>query len=329
MDNAFQSRVLTMAANLIKPVKTTILDKVFGRKKGMLNSVAEWDIKAGSERVLESVSVHAEAQVEDGLGRKNVTAPMPRFAKKRFIAAADLEKIRGFGTLAPQMLNERIGDEQRDMRTNVDLTREFMAAKALTGQVVDANGKVLVDYHFEAEQKPALTGAAAWTDADGDPLKNIRAWKKRISQNTTAVTGFYAFCGSGAMDALMDNEKASEKLKYVAGAKIAEQGRITHFGGIEIEEYFGSYLDDNGDRVDIIPENGFLLVGAGSEVAAELYAPVIDLKAPSGVGKGKKAQLFFSKSWELEDPSGRWIKVEARPLPVLIQPTAVVFATVA
>ena len=42
-------------------------------------------------------------------------------------------------------------------RQKIDLTREFMAVKALSGQVVDEAGTVLVDYQFPAEQKPNLS----------------------------------------------------------------------------------------------------------------------------------------------------------------------------
>ena len=214
------------------------------------------------------------------------------------------------------------------MRQTVDLTREFMAVKALSGQVVDRDGTVLVDYNLPAAHKPTLTGTGLWTNAASNPIKNIRAWKKLIGQNGGPINGFAAFCGSGAMDALINNDNARELLQYTAGQQIAETGRIARLSGVDIEEYDGSYLDASQVRHDLIPENVFALVGLGPNVAAELFAPVVDLQAEGGVGKGKQADVFFSKMWEVQDPSGQWIKVEARPLPVFFRPLCVVWATV-
>ncbi len=327
MDNIFKTRVISASVNKIKPVKTTVLDKVFGKKKQELSDRFAFDIKSSSERILKNIKVTESAQVTDKAGRKTVTCEAPRFAEKRLISAADLNAMRGFGDAsAPELLKSRIADEQMDMRTSVDRTREFMAVKALTGQVVDESGAVIVDYGFVSAQKPVLTSTAKWDDA-GDPMKNIRAWKKVISDEVT-VDRFYAFCGSKAMDALLGNPKALEFLKYTIGNQLANEGRITNFGGLEIEEYFGTYKDASGNRQPLIPEGAFIIVGVGADIAAELFAPVVDLEAGGGVGSGNIADMFFSKAWDEKDPSGKWIKVEARPLPVLFQPGAVVYATV-
>lgn len=328
MDNVFKTRVLTAAVNKIKPVRTPVLDKVFGRKKQELSDRFAFDIKSSSERLLKNIRVSEAAQVTDKLGRKVVTCEAPRFAEKRFISAADLNAMRRFGdAAAPELLKNRVADEQTDMRGTVDRTREFMAVKALSGQVVDSTGAVIVDYGFVSAQKPTLTSTARWNDTAGDPLKNIRAWKKVISDEVS-VDRFYAFCGSGAMDALLNNAKALDLLKYSSGSQIAESGRIVNFGGLEIEEYFGTYKDSSGTRQQLMPDAAFVIVGVGTDVAAELFAPVIDLEANGGAGGGGSAEMFFAKAWDEKDPSGKWIKTEARPLPVLFQPGAVVYATV-
>lgn len=329
MNSVFSVTALTMAVNMMRPATTVVLDKVFGRKKPQLTDQFSWDIKVSSERLMRNIRVSAEATVSDGVGRKNISCRAPRFSEKRFVSAADLNAMRAFGEQqAPQLLTERVGDEQFDMRQKIDLTREFMAVKALSGQVVDEAGTVLVDYQFPAEQKPVLAGTDLWTDPASNPVKHIRAWKKLVSQGAGLVNSFYAFCGSDAMDALIENATALELMKYTAGKQIAEEGRIAHLAGVEIEEYLGSYIDANGVRQDFIPADAFIMVAVGPDVAAELYAPVIDLKAPTGVGKGKAANVFFSKAWEVEDPSGTWVKVESRPLPVIIRPQAIIFATV-
>lgn len=330
MAGEFSPRALTTAVNLMKTAPTRVLDVVFANKKRQLTDTFAWDVKASSEGLLPNIRVTAEATVRGGIGRKTLTCRAPRYASKELITAAELNDMRKFGDAAyPELLKERIADEQFDMKQTVDMTREFQAVKALSGQVVDKYGNVLVDYNLPAAHTPTLTGTALWTDAASDPIGNVRAWKKLITQNGGPVTGFAAFCGSEAMTALINNESVRGLLGYQAGQQIAETGGISRLAGVGgIEEYFGSYLDSTGTRHDLIPEDVFCLVGLGSQVAAELFAPVIDLKAPGGVGKGQAADIFFSKMWENEDPSGQWLKVESRPLPVFFQPLCVVWAVV-
>jgi hypothetical protein len=177
-------------------------------------------------------------------------------------------------------------------------------------------------------QKPTLAGKNLWTDSESNPIKNIRAWKKIITQAIGAVDGFFAFAGSSAMDALLENQKVLDLMKNQVGQQIAEKGRITYLAECEIEEILGSYLDNSNVRKDFIPAEYFVLVGVSAQAAGELYAPAIDFDDPNGVGSGKPAGMFFTKSWKSEDPSGRWVKVEARPLPVLYKPEAIVYAKV-
>lgn len=328
MDNIFQTRALTAAVNLIRPVHTPVLDLVFAKKSGQLTPHFAWDVHAASEKVLGNISALESASIADNTTYKTITCEAPRFAEKRLIAASDLSGMRAFGsTAASELLKERIGREQADMRRKIDLTREFMACKALSGQVLDAEGNVLVDYHFDAAQTPTLTGTDLWTDAGSDPIANIRAWKKAIAQ-TGYVNRFVAFCGSDAMDAIMSHAGVLELLKYTQGSQIAEQGRVAQFMGVEIHEVLGSYIDNADVRQDMIPADRFIMVGLAEDAYIELFAPVVDLDVATGVGSGVAAEVFHSKAWVTEDPSGRWVKVEARPLPVLARPELILYAKV-
>lgn len=327
LDQIFKVRVLTTAVNKMRTVKTRVLDIVFKRKKGQLSSLFAWDIKSSNERILKNIRVSDAAQVTNGVKRKTVTCEAPRFAEKRFIGADKLDAARKAGEVGVETIKEKVADEQFDMRSDVDRTREFMAVKAVSGQVVDESGAVIVDYAFSADQKPTLAAGRKWNEGGTSPITDIRAWKKWIS-NRVSVDQFVAICGSAAMDALIENEAIGDKLKWVSGQQIAEEGRIARLAGVMIEEYFGTYKDASGNIVEMVPENAFILVGIGADTAAELYAPVVDLDDDAGVGSGKDPNIFFSKAWDEKDPSGKWVKVESRPLPVLFQPESVVYATV-
>ncbi|MEW6490768.1 MAG: major capsid protein [Thermodesulfobacteriota bacterium] len=330
LDSAFKARNLTAAINTMRPVKTPVLDAVFARKSRQDGDLFGWDVKFSARRLLPNIRVEAPATVRDKVGAKFVTCSAPRFAEKRFISAASLNSARAFGSeFEKATIEQKVAENQFDMRGDVDRTREFMAVKALQGQVVDEAGTVLVDYGFAAGQKPVLEGEAVWTHANSDPIGNIRAWKKLIADSMDGVDGFLAFCGGSAMTALLKNASVRALLGYQKGAAIAEAGQVTRLAGLgDIQEYFGTYKNSAGATQQLFPEDVFCLVGLSADHGAELYAPIVDLKAAGGVGNALPAEVFFSKSWEEEEPSGRWVKAEARPLPILYRPDCVVWADV-
>jgi len=328
MDDLFKTRALTGALNQLRPAPTLILDRVFKRKEPQLTDRFAWDIQTQSEGIMPNISVYAEASVSDNEGMKTVTCQSPRFSEKRMISAADLNGMRAFGSqVSVQLLTTKIGAVLASLKRKADITREFQAAMCLSGKVVDAKGVVLVDYGFSAAQKPVLTLTNRWSDPASDPLKDIRGWKKLIGQAAGNVSQYVAFVGTDVMDALMNHTKVLELLKYTHGKETAEEGRIINLAGVELVEYQGSYIDSNGARQDLVPPTHFRMIGLTGDHGAELFAPVVDLESPNGVGMGKPGDMFFSKSWLVKDPSGRWIKVEVRPLPVLMRPECVIDAT--
>ncbi|BBO80175.1 hypothetical protein DSCO28_07410 [Desulfosarcina ovata subsp. sediminis] len=334
MDNLFKIRTLTAAVNAIKAPSRRVYNRIFAPYENMQPSDRlAFDVISGSEKLLSNISIYAPATVDDKTSRKTITLTAPRIANKRFVATAELNAYRQFGGPGVQMMMDRIATEQKDMRGKHDRTLEFWAVNALKGVIYDSDlSTVLVDYNVDATHTPTLTGADLWTDAASDPIAKIRAWKKLIEDDSAAaIEAWVAFCGSGVMDALLGNTAVRELLKYDKGSQMAENGRIQRLAEVELDEYNGSYVDASETRQRYIGSDEFLLVGICDELAQVPYAPVVDDDAPGGVGnigEGERGVMFFSKSWKEQDPSGRWIKCESRPLPVLKRPGAVVDATV-
>jgi hypothetical protein len=340
MDNLFKVRTLTAAINAMKAPGRRVYNRLFAPREHMeLSDRLAFDIITGSEGILKSISVDAAAVVTTKTGMKTVTMTAPRLAQKRFIKTADLNAARAFGNqMAVATMKNRLAREQKDMRGIMDRTLEFWAVNALKGQILDSDlSTVLVDYNVNATHAPVLTASgdweAVWTDTtNSDPIRKIRGLKRLIEDDcSAAITGWLAYLGYEVMDALLQHQGVLEFLKYDQGSQMAENGRIKRLAEVELEEYNGSFIDDEGTRRRFVGSDEFLLVGLCDDIVDCPYAPVVDSKAPNGVGnitsKGQ-GELYFSKSWEEEDPSGRWVKAETRPLPALQRPDAIVDATV-
>lgn len=334
MDNLFKIRTLTAAVNAIKAPARRVYNRIFAGFENMQPSDRlAFDVISGSEKLLSNISIFAPASVDDKTSRKTITLTAPRIANKRFVATAELNAYRQFGTAGVEMMKDRIAREQKDMRGKHDRTLEFWAVNALKGKIYDSDmTTVMVDYNVDASHTPTLTGTDLWTDAASNPIAKLRAWKQMIEDDSAAnIDAWVAFIGSGVMDALLVNSAVRELLKTDKGSQIAENGRIQRLAEVELDEYNGSYLDSSSTRQRLIASDELLLVGICDELADVPYAPVVDDDAPGGVGNvgaGGQGTMFFSKSWKEKDPSGRWVKCESRPLPVLKRPGAVINATV-
>jgi hypothetical protein len=267
-------------------------------------------------------------------GRKVITMTAPRLAEKRLIHVSEMNAMRAYGAqFAAEQMKTRAARELFDMRGKFDRTLEFWAASTLKGKIYDSDGStILVDYNMAGDHTITLTSTDVWTDkTNSNPVNRIRAWKQKIEDDCMVpITSWQAYCGSGCMDALVAHTEVIKLLQYQQGKQIAEEGRIVNLAGVHIEEYNGSYINNSDTRTRFIAAADFILIGIAADTFDCPYAPIVDNQVPGGVGNvvnGKPA-LFFSKSWEVEDPSGRWIKVEGRPLPVLQRPEAIIRATV-
>jgi len=335
MDDLFKIRVLTAAVNAMKAPTMKVYNRIFRGKEHMdVSDRLAFDIITGSQKILKNISIYAPATVTDKTGRKTVTITAPRLASKRFIHTAELNALRAYGQqIRVEMMKTRIAREQKDMRNEHDRTLEFWACNALKGIIYDSDlSTVLVDYNVDSSHTPTESGDDLWTDSACNPINQIRKYKRLIKDDSNAaISEWISFVGYEAMDALLTNTKVLDLLKYAKGRKIAEEEDVARLAKTEINEYDGSFIDDEGDRQRFIGKEYFMLIGMCEDLVDVPYAPVVDDDAPGGVGNidaGGNGVMFFSKSWKKQDPSGRWIKTEARPLPVLQRPGAVVYAKV-
>lgn len=336
MDSNFFIVALRKTVFEIQPQNTKLFDKYFRPNLSFADSdKITFDIYEGSPGLLRNLSVFEPAQIIDKGNRKAVTVIAPRLAPKTFFAAAEFNRVATIASqFGPRKARETFQQKferelQSSIMATIEMTLEFWASRALKGKIYDADlSTVLVDYNMPSSHLPTRD----WTDTSSNPIEDIREWKALIEKDVKApVVGYEAICGKKAMNALLKNETVLKLLQYQRGARMAEQGDVERLVGVTIEEYNATFTDNDGNSVPYIPENAFVLIAQlkTNDVFDCPYAPVIDLKAKGGVGSNQPMNDFiFRKVWEEEDPSGVWVKLETRPLPVVRRPAAIVYATV-
>jgi hypothetical protein len=243
--------------------------------------------------------------------------------------------MRQYGDqFAAEQMMSRIAREQYDMKLMLDRTLEFWAANAMRGKIYDSDlTTVLVDYGVDSTHIIDLNDTSdEWDVSAGDPVANIRTWKRLIEEDSqTMITGWTAYVGYEAMDALLTNETVLASMQYTKGSQLAENGRIAMLAGVMLEEYNGYYKTSAGVKKRTVGSNEFILIGECSDLTDCPYAPVINSEVAGGVGNTTRigtGVMFAADTWLEKDPNGRMISIEGRPLPVLKRPGAVINAVV-
>ena len=344
----FDHRVLTNTINEIRTGMTTVLDTIFQDKDPQTSDKFQIDIITGSQEIMRSIDVHSEAQIAPKTSGKTILIQAPRFSEKVHIEAAELNGIRELGRRdAAELLMRKISRESTNLRGRVDRTREVMAVSALRGVVTDGAGQELITYEIPDSHKPdqfisssastpgVLGTNLAWdslTDAQADQLlKDIRGWQRIIEDDVPLpIDRWVAFCGWKVMDSITFNTGLKDLFKYERGSDVVSRGRfVGQLAGMEVIEYNGTYKTDDDSEtstVRFVEPHEMIIVGWNNSFFSEKYAPQVRLNAPGGVGTGRLPEMFYSESWEVNDPSGRTLMVEARPLPVVHVPEAILYA---
>ena len=334
MDELFSYRVLTAAVNQMKAPARKIFNRFFAPvAKGVPSGLIQFDVISGSEEVLGRIRLDEPSTFENNTHRVTKTLEAPKISNKRLILDSDIQDYRKIGSkMSVEMMKDRIAQEQLDMLNKHYRTLEFWSANALRGAIYDSDlSTVLVDYGLATTHTTDLTGTDLWSDTGSQPINKLRYLKKLIEDDCdTEIKSWVAYMGSEAMDALLEHADTKAWLDgTMEGVKVIEDGRIARIAGIELIEYNGSFLSGS-TRYRFIETDHMLLIGVCDNMVECPYGTLAYKSAPGGIGNQVNGQMamFFSDAEKKWDPDGMFIRVSARPVPVLKRPDAVWYAKV-
>lgn len=332
---AFQWRTMTTAINQIPKAPMMLQDLIFKTRNANASEIVDVDVVVGGRKILPFVSNHAAGTIIEKMAGEMRSVRTPRVRVKKPFTAVELLSTRAPGNTfyaggsdINAAREAKVGMELDDLRNRIDLTIEYMCAQALLGaySVTNEGHTFSIDFNMPSAHKPVLGSGSGWNESGGDILGDIDDWTQLISD----AVGFgptIGLCGKNVVKALRGNAIAAallDKRRVDAGSFIwnANNNYLGPFNGIEMYRYGNSYTDVVGNSSKFIGDNTFVLVAPDARFSVE-FGPIMDLDVGANV-----MSEFFSKSWLKEDPSALWMLAESRPLPVLWQPEAVVYADV-
>lgn len=340
----FDTRVLNRVVRDLDQPSSFLLDMFFTQIQTEESKEIHFDLDKSKPRITPFVSPKHAGKVMDKLGYETKTYA-PAYAKDKREFDPDLPLKRQIG--------ERIGGSlspaarmQMAIRLAladqiVCLTRRenVMAAEALRlGQVTvegDGHPTEVVDFGRDSGLTIALTSTDKWDDAASTPVDDLEEWATAVQDASGAVAvevvmdpkAWKLFRKKDDVKALLDTRRGSAstmELGPMARGQGAAKARMVGFiGDFRIWVYNETYVDQADVTQKMLPDFT-VLVGSSTDLeGVRAYGMIQDHKS------GFTAQRMFTKSWEEEDPSVRWLMMQSAPLVVPYRVNACLAATVA
>ncbi|USR38097.1 major capsid protein [Ectopseudomonas hydrolytica] len=241
------------------------------------------------------------------------------------------------GEMSPAQRHDAVvADILVEQEENIVAREEWMAVEAvLYGKVTMAgpdHPPVEVDYGRNPDNQIVLAGAAKWDTVDPetyDPTDDIEDW----AALTTGSAGVLMM-GKGAWRLFSRFKAVKEKLDTRRGSTSQlelgpqlekEVMRKGFFGEYEIIVYTGKYTNDEGQKVNFMPEYGVLVAPAMADNVMA-YGGIQDAKANAN---GIAAAERYPSNWFTDNPSVEWLQTQTAPVPVLFDADEFTFVLVA
>lgn len=308
---------LAASINNLEVPKHRIAELGIFKEKGIRTTSVKIEYKDGQVMLVPEKERGADGVRTNGTKRKLYTFEAVHLPVEGGLSADSVQNLRAFGSETElEELDVLIQEEQEVHRSSLDATIEYLRMGALTGQVIGAEGNVIVDL-FNVFGIPADSNKH---DIDfTKPLKTqLLDVKRKSEKNQKGIKGkrYRAFCSSGFFDELLENadfQKAHER--YLNGKALREDVRAgVEWQGIIWEEY----EEEVGDKRFIPQGEARVYPEDKPGLFATWFAP-----ADYNETVGTKGLPYYSKSEPRRMGKGIDIESQSNPINVCTNPLAV------
>ncbi len=242
MPDMFSVATLTDAINKLPQIPTKIGDSNLFREEGINTQYAAIDEYQGRVSLIQSQPRNADPVPVKRDGRKTHTLRAVHLPASAVIEPDELDSIRPFGAVTIEMgVAKLLNNRQMSMKNRLIVTREWHRMGALRGQVLDADGTVLLDL-FQEWGVTKATQVMNLNVATTDVRANIMAARRpaELKLGGVMVQGWRAYCSPSFMDAFVGHASVQKAFANWSGAQEALGGDVRRgftWGGVEWIEY--------------------------------------------------------------------------------------------
>ena len=308
----FNSTQLTGVVNKRRPVRTPILDAHFTARRQVGTPQIQLDVLRDVEGLAIDISHGVKSTRAKNVGWDTKTFTIPRFSEHDILTANDVLGLRAPGQVNRSEALMGLYNRKLDaIRRRFDRTTEYMAVRAMQGEVVDGGGNVIATYEME----PKVT--IKFSDSTDDPVDVFDDAAVAISRKLGGEPGnLIAYCGINAYKKLRNHDKVQQLLTGPQGPQMIESGEVRRISGITIRRMPNVFADLSGADQPFVDDDTIII--ASDDMGGELiYGPC--------EGSGGRLALvnYLVDTWEEKDPPGTVVRVETNPLPIVTRPDSV------
>lgn len=214
--DVFDRSVIQGSVEQMYPVNMGLYDLFFGGKEvePVDTEYVEVDIYKGSRRISKySKRGHRGTQVEN-VGYKTEVYRPPLMSPEKTTRAAEMFK-KEFGKSVYDSSGNaarayaKLGKDFAELKEMCERTKLTQVSDALsTGTItIEENGVTrVIDFDMPASHKIVLSGSDLWSDTLSDPIADIKAWKRLVSQDSGVSCDAMVF-GNEVVDAFVAHPK--------------------------------------------------------------------------------------------------------------------------
>jgi len=319
--NFLKNGVLTGIVQSFKP-SDTLIAKDFFTPVRTLSDNFSFDVVSNSKGKLDFRNADSSAGVSSLLDRERKKVILATLREKRQLPESVLRWWSGAGKDVPEAGQQALARELEDLNYQLDRTWEYLMWQELTTGSVTLTGEDTQTYNFGTIG--SATSSPTWaTTATSTPLADLVGWKRTVEQNS-GMPATDIYLSSQALEYLFESTSAQALLGDGTKDQYGMTGVIPNIAGMKVHIVDGGY-DVSGSFKYYLSTNGtagnMCVIKTAGAVGQFAEGPPVDSKAPEGL-TGK-----FAKSWEDEDPAGRWVLVTQTAMAGLTNPERVFCGT--
>jgi hypothetical protein len=306
---------LTAAINQAPFVPGIIAGQKLFSEKGIATTAAFIEFKNGKITLVPSAPRGGVAQIYSGPRRTGIELPTVHLPVRSSVLADEVQDKRAFADASLESAQELKQSKLDGMRQDLEATLEYHRAGAIRGQVLDADGSVLLDVYSEFGVSQELINFATATPATNLLQKVIDAERKADDALPgIKPSGYIALASPDFIDALRAHGGYMNALQFASPSELLDGGtiRISRTTFIEYRS--------TEDGPVFVPEGEAYLIPQGvPDLLITRFAPGDYNEAVNTAGLpiyAKAAPMMFDKGYALEAQTNV-LNVPTRPKAII------------
>lgn len=255
--------------------------------------------------------------------RKRKVRTLPTFHKQinEELWADSLQNVREFGTVnAARTVAAAVAEKLEDAVDSLGVTLEFMRVGAVKGQVLDADGSIIMDLFEEFGQKQRVQkwDTKAMAEDDGYIHRQcselIRSTRKALGADP--IQSIQILCGNEIFDKIETSKELREAFRRRDNGDFLISNyayQSFEYGGVRFVNYQG-YV---GDKYFIDPDEAYLLPMGVKRLFQQIFAPADYDETVNTPGL-----KFYARQERMKMGKGVDIECQTNPLIICNRPGA-------